>query len=366
MKLFFAQVSNGMNKKFLSKFNTKPSSLIKIAGLGVLAIIVISVVVAIIGSSFDSIKNPGFGNTSIQTAPSFDYATTDSVLSEKSSYGYGGGGSVGLSIRNVGTSPSPAIIYGNGGTTGDQAEAFEVTDYSATIETRELSKTCSEIAGLKPREYVIFENSREYNHGCDYTFKVKKNNISEILNFIKGLNPKELSENAYTIKNIVDDYTSEIEILEKKLSSIDETLQKAVSAYNDVTELATKVQDVESLAKIIDSKINIIERLTQERININSQIERLQRSKAEQLDRIDYAYFYVNIIENKFIDGESIKDSWKTAVKEFIRNVNQSLQNITVGLAAIILLIIEYAIYILILVLVAKYGWQLVKYIWKK
>jgi hypothetical protein len=361
-----------INKKYmdiLKKFNLKKLNVFKIVGLGVLAILVVSLVFAIIGSSFDSIKKPGFGNISIQTAPSapsLDYGTTDSVSSEKSSYGYGGGGSVDLSVRNVGTSPSIMPIYGNGGTTGDQAEAFEVTDYSATIETRELSKTCASVTRLKVREDVIFENSNESDRACGYTFKVKKDKVNEILTIIKNMDPKELSENTFTIKNIVDDYTGELEILEKKLSSIDETLQKAVSAYNDITELATKVQDIESLAKIIDSKINIIERLTQERININSQIERLQRSKTEQLDRIDYAYFYVNVIENKFIDRESIKDSWKTAVKEFISNVNQSLQNITVGLVALLLLVLQYAIYLLILIVIAKYGWQMVKYIWKK
>lgn len=352
-----------MNKNFLSKFNTKPSNLIKITGFGVLAILVISVAIAIVSSPFDSIKNSGLGNISIQTAPAFDYGY-DSVSSK--GYGIGGGESVGLSVRNIGVSPSPTIIYQSGGTTGDNAEEFEVTDYSATIETRDLSGTCRAVAGLKSRTDVIFENSNESDRSCSYSFKVKKDKVNEILAIIKDLDPKDLSENTYTIKNVIDDYTGELEILQKKLDSIDETLNKAVAAYNDITELATKVQDVESLAKIIDSKINLIERLTQERININSQIEGLQRSKGEQLDRLEYTYFYVNIVENKFIDGENIKDSWKNAVKEFIANVNKSLQNVTVGLVAIILIIIEYAIYILILVLVAKYGWKLIRYIWDR
>ena len=144
---------------------------------------------------------------------------------------YGAEYSVGLSARNVDA-------------TGDQAEEFEVTEYNATIETRELDKTCSAVSGLKAQDYVIFENASEYNRGCSYVFKVKKDKADEILAIIKDLNPKELSDNTYTIKGLVDDFTGEIEILEKKLLSIDETLGKAVNAYDDITALAIGVRVV--------------------------------------------------------------------------------------------------------------------------
>lgn len=355
---------------FLTKLNLKTSNIFKIAGVALLAIIIVVIAFRLIGSSFNSVfEKTQTSNISSPGAPAYDYAA-DSGSAQK--YEYAGEDSVGLSTRNIGTAPSAMPIsgsmpvYGNGGTTGDQAEEFEVTEYNATIETRQLDKTCLAVAGLKARADVIFENANEYDRGCNYVFKVKQNKVNEILAVIKEMDPKELSENTYTIKKLVDDYTSEVEILEKKLASIDETLKKAVSAYDDVTALATRVQDVESLAKIIDSKINIIERLTQERININSQLEQIERSKAEQLDRLEYTYFRINILENKFIDGENLKDSWKTAIKEFVRDINQAVQDITVNLVAFLFRALQYAIYFLILLVIAKYGWQFIKYIWKK
>src|SRR3989339_721006 len=161
---------------------------------------------------------------------------------------------------------------------------------------------------LKPREDVIFENASEYEKNCNYSFKVKRDSVKEILSIIESLDPKELNENTYTIKRLIEDYT----------------------------------RDVENLAKIIDSKIRIIERLTQERININSQLERLNRSKAEQLDRLEYTYFRVYVFENKFIDREDLKDSWKTAIKSFVRDINKIAQDITINLAALLFLILEY------------------------
>lgn len=337
---------------FLKKFDEKTSTILKISGLAIVAIIVIAIAFRLIGSSLNSVfTRSGINNIFQRGAPSYDYAKGYEETAQ-----YSGSSAVGLSARNV----------VSGGTSGSDAEEFEATEYNAMIETRQLKKTCAVVASLKSLDYVIFENANEYDRGCNYTFKVKKNNVSEILSAIKGMNPKELTENTYTIKKLVEDFTSEVEILQKKLDSIDDTLKKAVNAYDDVTELAIKVKDVESLAKIIDSKINIIERLTQERINANSQLEKIQRAKTAELDRLNYTYFRVNIIENKFIDGEILKDSWKATIKEFVRDMNKIAQDITVNLFAFLFYILQYAIYILILLFIAKYGWLLIKYIWKK
>ena len=347
---------------FLKNLDEKTLKMLKMAVLAIVVIIVVAIGFRLIGSSFSSVFNKNtISNIFPGSAPSADYAQSSPEMAK-----YGGSTAAGLSVRNVVSSQDSMLPYNNNGTTGSDAEQFEVTAYNALIETRQLKNTCAAVAGLKAKDYVIFENANEYDKGCNYTFKVKKDNVSEILSVIKKLDPKEMSESTYTIKKLVEDFTSEVEILQQKLDSIDDTLAKAVRAYDDVTDLATRVKDVESLAKIIDSKINIIERLTQERINANAQLEAIQRAKAEQLDRLEYTYFNVNIVENKFVDGESLKDSWKAAIKEFVRDVNKIAQDISVNLFTFVFYIIQYAIYILILLLVAKFGWILVKKIWKK
>jgi len=286
-------------------------------------------------------------------------------MAESAAYSKVAGSGIGLSIRNA-TTPSVTPNMDNGITAGDDSEEFEVTQYSANIETRRLEETCGKISSLKSRDDVIFENSYEYEKSCNYIFKVKKDSVEGVLVVINDLDPKELNENTYTIKRLVDDYTSEVEILEKKMQSIEETLAGAVKAYDDVTQLATKTQDVESLAKIIDSKINIIEKLTQARINTGAELERLERAKSQQLDQLDYTYFNVYILENKFIDGQNLKDSWKAAVKSFVNDVNKVFQDITVNLVVVLLLILQYAIYLFIILIVAKYAWRLAKGIWAR
>lgn len=335
--------------QFLKKFDLSFVNILKVAGLALVAILLIALAFRLIGTFFYSL------NGSVpQSAP---LAGSDKVFYETEEADYSSGSATDLSTRNITSSSAVA---------GDDAEEFEVTEYNAVIETRHLAETCGKVVSLKNREDVIFENANEAENGCDYSFKVKKDSVPEILGIIKALDPKEINENTYTIKRLIDDYTSELEILQKKMASIDQTLADAVKAYDEIAEVASRTQNAESLAKIIDSKINIIERLTTQRLNVNSQIERLERSKAEQLDRLEYTYFYVSVFENKFVDGQNLKDSWKAAVKLFVYDINEIAQDITINLVSLLFLALQYVLYAFILLIAAKYLWQLAKYIWSR
>ena len=222
------------------------------------------------------------------------------------------------------------------------------------------------MAGLKARDYVIFENANEYDTGCNYTFKVRNENKDEILAIVKSLNPRTLVENIHTIKRQIDDYTSEEEILKNKKEVIEKTLNDAVKSYDEISRLATQQRDVESLAKIIDSKIRIIEKLSRERVRVNEQLDRLSRAKADQMDRTQYVYFRLNVYENKFVDWKSIKDSWAAAIKKFVSNMNNVLQAISVNLIFVLFTIFQYVLYLLIIILAVKYLWKYIKYVWRK
>lgn len=341
--------------EFLNKLNLKPMQILKFIGLGFLGVIFLVFALRIVSSSVEPIFRTGINGQSFSR----------NMVMDEMAYGDKGGGimeSLSLSSRNVSSRmPSPQA-----GTTGSDAEDFEITKYNATIKTRQLEKTCSAISSLKVKEYVIFENSNEYDNGCNYSFKVKKDNKDEVLAVIESLDPKELTENTRTIKRLLDDFTSETEILTKKKETIEKTLNDAINSYDEISKVATRAQDAESLAKIIDSKIRIIERLSNERIKINEQLDRLGRSKAEQLDHLEYIFFQINVYEDKFIDAERIKDSWKNEIKNFISDVNRILQDSSVGIIKIILLIFQYALYLLVLLISAKYAWKIGKYIWNK
>lgn len=340
---------------------TKPVTLVKLVGLGVLGLVILAFALSLIGSSFRSLQGPGMG-LSFMTMPAAEpafYGKGGVAYESDALYGMG---MPELSIRNI--APMPPMP--GGGTTGNDAEAYEVSDYNATVETRDLTEACVTVRKLKDLDYVIFESANESDTMCTFGFKVTHAHVEEVLAYINNLDPKDLSENTYTIKNQVEDFTSETEILKKKLASIDATLAGALDAYDDITALATNTKDVESLAKIIDSKIQIIERLTTARLSVNEQLDRLARAKAQALDRLDYSYFSVTVYENKYLDGKGIRDSWKAAVQKFVADLNRALQDATVGLFGFLVSLIPLVIYFVVLLVAAKYGWKFVRQVWNR
>lgn len=332
----------------LSKLDLKPLNMLKLSGLALIVLVFLAFLFRLLSPSV-----PSFLNRSQEAVSSVGMASYGSDAYTA--------GMPQLSARNV-MAPTPPM---SGGTTGNQAEAFETKEYTGMIETRDLNATCGTIAALKARTYVIFEQANQSDHNCAYTFKVERARLEEILAIVKGLEPKDLSENTQTIKRTIDDFTSEVEILQKKKATIEKTLDDATRAYDEITALATRSQDVASLAKIIESKLQIIERLTQERINVSEQLDRLTRGKAEQLDRLEYTYFNLNVYENKFVDGENLKDSWKGAVRSFVYDLNRVAQDLTVGLVALFFFAIQWIIYFFIALIIAKYVWKFAKAIWK-
>ena len=355
-----------MITEFLQKHNLTTPKLLKIVGLslvGVIAALFIFSLLSIVIKPLNLAKNlKGVS----PTASSYDtgYGLSMESAEIPSSFSLGGAsGAPSLSARNI--APIMPPIPDERTTPGNDAEQFEVTEYSGRIETANLDSVCNTIADLKGRDYVIFENATKYDKNCNYYFKVKRDKVTEILAIVKNLQPKELIENTYTIKRQIEDFTSEIEILNNQKTSIDETLKLAISAYDEITGVATKSQNAEALAKIIDSKIRIIERLTQERININTQLDRLARAKADELDRLEYTYFRLNVIEKKYFDGQDLKDSWRAAIKKFVLDINKILQDITVNLISWLFIVLQYALYLFILVVLGKYGWRLIKRIWQ-
>ncbi len=334
-------------KKMFKKFDMVAA--LKVSGVAVFGLLVLGLVVSLGGFAF---------RTAFNVAPSY--------LSDS---GYGGNykmnqemasAPMSLSMRNV------MPDWDDGYIAGDMAEEFEVTEYYAHIKTAHLENVCGEIKDLKAMTYVIFEDSNENDRSCNFKFKVEKNWEERVLQVVRDLKPEDLNINTESIKKQIDDFTSEEEILTKRLEQVEETLGDAQEAYDEVTQLATKSQDVETLAKIINDKITLIEKLTKERLNTKASLDRLSQMKADQLDKLKYTSFTVSVYEDLIIDPEYIKDSWKRELENLVNEFNMMLQGVSVKLLSFATKLIQVVVYLLIALLLAKYGWRFVRFVWKK
>jgi len=345
--------SNGVN--FLKKFEPKldPVFILKTAGIILLFIFGVSFAFSILRSSLYSLSgSPGI------SAPAPGAAPRDAM---DSSLSYGNNGVSVESARDIQPILPP---YGGGYVAGGDAEEFEVTEYSARFETRDFSGVCSAVFAIKQRGYVVFESAHDYDRGCRYAFKVERARSDEIVSLLKGLEPEDFSENTYTIKRMLEDVTSRIDILRRKQEAIEETLEDAIASYDAIIAVASRAENVDALARLIEGKVRIIEQLTQERIQVSAQLEHALRLEADHLDRLAYAHFSVHAAEDKFIDKDIIRDSWNAAIKKFVRDANYILQGATVRFITFLLIVGQWALYAFVLLFAAKFGWQVVRNIW--
>jgi hypothetical protein len=329
--------------KLSKHLDPKTVKILKIVGLSVVGLVVVIFIIELAGSSLGL---NGY-QSALREAPA-------SLANHNSS---GAGTDFGL---------APDMPTENAKSATAANAALEVTEYSAVIETRHFNDDCAKVSALKARSDVIFERSDKSQEVCNYSFKVKRENAGDVLAIIKALDPKQLNESIYTIKSLIDSYSQQLAILENRKTAIEQTLENSVQEYNDITALAAKTKDAASLATIIDSKINIVEKLTQERLDINDQLAQLDKDKADQLDRLNYTNFSVNISETKLIDWRELKDSWTSVVQDVAYEINNVFEGLTVGLLVALFYALEIVIYIFLILIAVKYLWRAAKYIWKK
>lgn len=339
--------------EFFKNFDWSAKSIAKIVGMVLLGIVALAIAAGLISFAFRTVTNMGQSRVDYGMTGG-GYAVTEEAMAPSyfskdmdSSIGY------------------PTPIAPPNFSTGNNAEKYEVITYSGTIKTRKLDQTCDAISVLKAKKYVIFEDSNRNEDNCYFRFKVAKENVDEIVKVIEGLKPETLNVNVQSIKNQIEGMEDEMDILKKQLASVEETLTGAQSAYDEISKLATKQQDADTLAKIIDSKLNLIERLTNQKLNIKSQIDRYDQSKADQLDQLNYTFFDINVYKDLILDWKNIKDSWKYETKLMVTNINAVFQSITINLVTYLVRFAQVVLYLFISVLLLKFVWMGVKRIWK-
>lgn len=263
--------------------------------------------------------------------------------------GYGGGGMI-----------YPVPTY----STGDTAEQYEVIERSYTYQPHNSDKTCQMIQELKARDDVIFENYNQYDHGCDARMKVTIDASTEIQSYLDGLSPDDSSANTYSIKQEFDYNESRKELLEARLEAITQTLEESQRAYDEIAQTAAQNADGEALAIVISSKLEMIERLTNQQLDLSTELQSIQQQVENQTDRFDYHYYNVSVYEDPYFDGKGFADSWKRSVQSMLSSVNTGLQMLTTGLVQGAVWIIVYGVFLILLVFIAKYVWRLIRKIW--
>ncbi len=307
----------------------------------------------IVGDSRGGVYGGGGGAISESSA---QYAVYEGNI-DASYGGYGGGMPV---------PPFPYPIPNGGYSTGADAEEYEVNEYYAEIKVDESDGVCGEITALKSRTDIIFESSRVGEDGCNVRFKTEPEAAASVLSLLESYDPVRLDTNTESIKSRVDDLIDEADILKKQLASIEATLKSSEEAYDEILRLAVEDRDSTALAEIIQAKINLIERMTSQRLAVNSALDRIATAQSGDMDRLEYVFFAVQVFEQKIFDPKQILDDWRMAARQFVQEANTLLMGLSLGILIHAILGLKIALYFFIFLIIAKYGWRFTREFWEK
>lgn len=331
-------------------FDWSLRSFAKIGGGLLIGIVALALAAMIITFLLRTVSAPFFGSSNAFRLEKSVFSRADSL----EFVGRGGGVSIGMPPIE-----EPVIAT--------DAEDFEVHEYNASFEKHDKTETCETIAALKGTKSVVFENANESKRSCNYRFRVANKRADEILELLKSLDPDTLSSNVYTIQKRVEGIIDQLEVQKKKLAQVEATLADAQNSYTELTALATRKNDIESLIKLIDLKLDTIERLARERIEINNSIVRIERERADQLERLNFTVFSVNVYERPLIDWSEIKDDWQDAIRSFVDDVNEFTQLVSVRLISFVLQAAVALVYLVFVFVFLRVVWILGrKILWKK
>ncbi len=362
---------------FFKNFDWSATSLLKVSGVALAALVVLSVGLTIFGAllSFGqhtiSSINPSYGSTSypmaVRAEPGY------SMMQKVANYMPMGGGDVAAEMAydsdgSMGMMSAPSMMPMPMVNGSRNAELYQREGYSASYETRKFKETCAVIEDLKPLSYVLFDSASQGERYCSYTFRVEKEKTEEIVAKLKELDPKEWNVSIDSVAQNIENTGDRVDILKRRLASIDETLKETETAFARLSSLATQNGKVSDLTTIITQKLTMVERLTNEKLSLEEQIRQYSGGKDDQIEETTYSHFSVSVSKWSAVDWQSLKDSWKYKIQQTLRDMSDTLAAIILSIPALILSMLWYglvlAVTIIGLAVFVKFMLKIVKSIW--
>jgi hypothetical protein len=273
-------------------------------------------------------------------------------------------GKMASTIAVPGIAPMPPMGLVNG---SRNAEKFERTEYSAQFSTRAFASTCDAIEGLKPRDYVLFDNAQRSSYSCWYSFRVEADRADEVLAVIKDLHPDEIATSVHTVAQAIEDTTDRIAALKRQRAAVEETLAEAERAYDDAIR-ASKGAGIVGLGSLVTEKLSTVERLTNTKLSLDEQIRAYEAGGTQQLDDTAYTHFAVTVSKVSIIDWKALGESWRAALQNMVRDISSILSSILLMVPVLILKAVWFMVVALVtiaaLAVFARIAWAIVTQAW--
>ena len=244
-------------------------------------------------------------------------------------------------------------------------ETYETTDYTISVQTRDFDDACGTLRTLKTDDRFEFRQLQENLNSCTGQFFAKEEHVNSVLETFGQFNTVEVTRATESVTSYRSELESQADILRQQLESVDRTLKAAEIQYDEITEFARANKDAATLSVTIREKLQMVESLTQQKIQLTNSLAQTQKQAGELEQRLGLVQFNVTITRLSPIYLNETERAWEMAWKRFNDQMTTLSIALTAGLGTFVLVVGQYLIYLLILLLLARGLWKVALRIWK-
>jgi len=324
---------------------------VRYIGGGIIGLLLLAVVAAVLLGSLNSSRSTGFSADYVSNSPQGLFQ--ESVVASRA-----------LAPKIAGDYGAP--IYPTTPTSGyvPNLEDFETTNYNLSGRLRDLSTACDTLTTLKADNRFHFKSLSTNLNSCYATFYTEEAFVREAINSLQ-FSGVTVSRNTQSVTRHRENIASQASIIRQQLASVESTLAEAELAYDDIAVFAREERDVSEYSQAIDAKLRQIDQLTNRKISLTSQLDSIAQQAADLEERIGVVEISVNYSRSYTLNPDKTSRAWEQAWE----TLSDTWINFGIGLTAyfgiFLLYTLQYGLYLLVLILLARFGWKAVRMIWK-
>lgn len=244
-------------------------------------------------------------------------------------------------------------------------ERYETTQYNLSARSRGFDQLCESLETLKAEETIHFKHINTGLNRCDARFFVEEGRVAGVLAQFENNRDVEINRNTESVTRHKERLESQSTIVRQQLASVERTLAEAEVAYDEIVAFARANKDSETLSNAINNKLRQIDQLTSRKINLTSQLDNLAQQAADLNERLDVVEFYASFTRANPIQIGKYDRMWEQAWDELRDRFTGTLIGLSAFFGVFLLYVLQYGLYLLVLIIVARFGWKLVRKIWR-
>lgn len=322
---------------------------------GIVVLLVVGFIALAVLASLNTARNSiGFSSDlayvdsmpGIQASNKVGYAETEMAA-------YGGDG--------IGYYPTPTP---NADYTAD-LELYETTDYTIGGRIKRFDEACDTLAELKASDRYHFKYLNDSLNNCSATFFTELDEAGAAVAAFEAFNGVTVTRSTMSVTRHRQQIESRTTTVTAQLNSVERTLQEAETGLNEIVTFARENKNAKALSEAVRAKLELIDTLTQRKIQLTAQLDTLYQQAADLNERMDVAQFSVSLTRAYPLYPDKKARLWENAWRELDDTFTYTLIGLSANFGIFLLWTLRLAIYGLVLIVVLRALWKFVRLVWK-